>query len=134
MLSYSHTLKIMFLCEICILYLSAASFLYPLFLSDILLSLSVKDRRQYYRTSNSVPLDDIKVWTPTAGQTPNNSHHYCHRHSGTGGSGGEIFQEAGVQRHEHSFQCYQIFGHIATKCTIRAMWHISELFVKQKHL
>lgn len=33
---------------------------------DILLSLSVKDRRQYYRTSNSVPLDDIKVWTPTA--------------------------------------------------------------------
>ncbi|XP_047441467.1 ADP-ribose glycohydrolase MACROD1 isoform X2 [Mugil cephalus] len=33
---------------------------------DFLLSLSVKDRRQYYRTSNSVPLDDIPVWTPTA--------------------------------------------------------------------
>ncbi|XP_051276978.1 ADP-ribose glycohydrolase MACROD1 isoform X3 [Dicentrarchus labrax] len=34
---------------------------------DFLLSLSVKDRRQYYRTSSSVPLDDIPVWTPTAG-------------------------------------------------------------------
>ncbi|XP_070769336.1 ADP-ribose glycohydrolase MACROD1 isoform X2 [Enoplosus armatus] len=34
---------------------------------DFLLSLSVKDRRQYYRTSSSVPLDDIQVWTPTAG-------------------------------------------------------------------
>nr|XP_020446963.1 O-acetyl-ADP-ribose deacetylase MACROD1 isoform X1 [Monopterus albus] len=34
---------------------------------EVLLSLSVKDRRQYYRTSNSVPLDDIPVWTPTAG-------------------------------------------------------------------
>lgn len=41
----------------------------PLSLSDFLLSLSVKDRRQYYRTSSSVPLDDIPVWTPTAGQT-----------------------------------------------------------------
>ncbi|TMS17737.1 O-acetyl-ADP-ribose deacetylase MACROD1 [Larimichthys crocea] len=36
---------------------------------DFLLSLSVKDRRQYYRTSSSVPLDDIPVWTPTAGST-----------------------------------------------------------------
>uniref|UniRef100_A0A3B3W327 Mono-ADP ribosylhydrolase 1 n=1 Tax=Poecilia latipinna TaxID=48699 RepID=A0A3B3W327_9TELE len=36
---------------------------------DFLLSLSVKDRRGYYRTSGSVPLDDIPVWTPTAGQT-----------------------------------------------------------------
>ncbi|XP_068182586.1 ADP-ribose glycohydrolase MACROD1 isoform X2 [Antennarius striatus] len=34
---------------------------------DFLLSLSVKDRRQHYRTSGSVPLDDIPVWTPTAG-------------------------------------------------------------------
>ncbi|XP_014894142.1 ADP-ribose glycohydrolase MACROD1 isoform X4 [Poecilia latipinna] len=34
---------------------------------DFLLSLSVKDRRGYYRTSGSVPLDDIPVWTPTAG-------------------------------------------------------------------
>ncbi|XP_070818692.1 ADP-ribose glycohydrolase MACROD1 isoform X3 [Chaetodon trifascialis] len=34
---------------------------------DFLLSLSVKDRRQYYRTSSSVPLDDIPVWAPTAG-------------------------------------------------------------------
>ncbi|XP_062249567.1 ADP-ribose glycohydrolase MACROD1 isoform X3 [Platichthys flesus] len=34
---------------------------------DILLSLSVKDRRKHYRTSNFVPLDDIPVWTPTAG-------------------------------------------------------------------
>ncbi|GLD70292.1 O-acetyl-ADP-ribose deacetylase MACROD1 isoform X1 [Lates japonicus] len=34
---------------------------------DFLLSLSVKDRRQYYRTSGSVPLNDIPVWTPTAG-------------------------------------------------------------------
>uniref|UniRef100_A0A096LTZ2 Mono-ADP ribosylhydrolase 1 n=1 Tax=Poecilia formosa TaxID=48698 RepID=A0A096LTZ2_POEFO len=33
---------------------------------DFLLSLSVKDRRGYYRTSGSVPLDDIPVWTPTA--------------------------------------------------------------------
>ncbi|XP_053179245.1 ADP-ribose glycohydrolase MACROD1 isoform X2 [Scomber japonicus] len=33
---------------------------------DFLLSLSVKDRRQYYRTPKSVPLDDIEVWTPTA--------------------------------------------------------------------
>ncbi|XP_074504723.1 ADP-ribose glycohydrolase MACROD1 isoform X1 [Sebastes fasciatus] len=34
---------------------------------DSLLSMSVKDRRQHYRTSNSVPLDDVSVWTPTAG-------------------------------------------------------------------
>ncbi|XP_069550570.1 ADP-ribose glycohydrolase MACROD1 isoform X3 [Brachyistius frenatus] len=34
---------------------------------DFLLSLSVKDRRCYYRTSGSVPLDDIPAWTPTAG-------------------------------------------------------------------
>lgn len=34
---------------------------------DFLLSLSVKDRRQYYRTSGSVPLEDIPVWTPAAG-------------------------------------------------------------------
>uniref|UniRef100_A0A3B5KVJ7 Mono-ADP ribosylhydrolase 1 n=1 Tax=Xiphophorus couchianus TaxID=32473 RepID=A0A3B5KVJ7_9TELE len=34
---------------------------------DFLLSLSVKDRRGYYRTSGSVPLGDIPVWTPTAG-------------------------------------------------------------------
>ncbi|XP_035017816.1 ADP-ribose glycohydrolase MACROD1 isoform X1 [Hippoglossus stenolepis] len=34
---------------------------------DVLLSLSVKDRRKHYRTSNFVPLDDIPVWTPTAG-------------------------------------------------------------------
>ncbi|XP_036934057.1 ADP-ribose glycohydrolase MACROD1 isoform X1 [Acanthopagrus latus] len=34
---------------------------------DFLLSLSVKDRRQYYRTSGFVPLDDIPVWTPAAG-------------------------------------------------------------------
>nr|XP_046262412.1 ADP-ribose glycohydrolase MACROD1 isoform X2 [Scatophagus argus] len=34
---------------------------------DFLLSLSVKDRRQYYRPSTFVPLDDIPVWTPTAG-------------------------------------------------------------------
>ncbi|XP_063732406.1 ADP-ribose glycohydrolase MACROD1 isoform X2 [Eleginops maclovinus] len=34
---------------------------------DCLLSLSVKDRRQHYRTSEFVPLDDISVWTPTAG-------------------------------------------------------------------
>ncbi|CAK6964580.1 ADP-ribose glycohydrolase MACROD1 isoform X2 [Scomber scombrus] len=33
---------------------------------DFLLSLSVKDRRQYYRTPKSVPLDNIEVWTPTA--------------------------------------------------------------------
>ncbi|XP_074529984.1 ADP-ribose glycohydrolase MACROD1 [Halichoeres trimaculatus] len=32
---------------------------------EFLLSLSVKDRRQYYRTSSSVPLEDIPVWTPT---------------------------------------------------------------------
>ncbi|KAM4733059.1 ADP-ribose glycohydrolase MACROD1 isoform 2-T2 [Anableps anableps] len=34
---------------------------------DFLLSLSVKDRRGYYRTSGSVSFDDIPVWTPTAG-------------------------------------------------------------------
>ncbi|XP_032384170.1 ADP-ribose glycohydrolase MACROD1 isoform X1 [Etheostoma spectabile] len=34
---------------------------------DFLLSLSVTDRREHYRTSNFVPLDDISVWTPTAG-------------------------------------------------------------------
>lgn len=34
---------------------------------DFLLSLSVKDRRQYHRTSGCVPLDDIPVWTPAAG-------------------------------------------------------------------
>lgn len=36
---------------------------------DFLLSLSVKDRRQYYRTSKSVPLDDIPLWSPTAGSS-----------------------------------------------------------------
>lgn len=36
---------------------------------EFLLSLSVKDRRQYYRTSSSVPLDDIPVWTPAAGDS-----------------------------------------------------------------
>ncbi|KAM4554826.1 ADP-ribose glycohydrolase MACROD1 isoform 1-T1 [Odontesthes bonariensis] len=34
---------------------------------DFLLSLSVKERRRHYRTSGSVPLDDIPLWTPTAG-------------------------------------------------------------------
>ncbi|XP_030000680.1 ADP-ribose glycohydrolase MACROD1 isoform X1 [Sphaeramia orbicularis] len=34
---------------------------------DFLLSLSVKDRCQYYRTSKSVPLDEIPLWSPTAG-------------------------------------------------------------------
>uniref|UniRef100_A0A3Q3VNZ1 Macro domain-containing protein n=1 Tax=Mola mola TaxID=94237 RepID=A0A3Q3VNZ1_MOLML len=34
---------------------------------DFLLSLSVKERRQHYRTSSFVPLNDIPVWTPTAG-------------------------------------------------------------------
>ncbi|XP_034546450.1 ADP-ribose glycohydrolase MACROD1 isoform X2 [Notolabrus celidotus] len=32
-----------------------------------LLSLSVTDRRQYHGTPSSVPLEDIPVWTPTAG-------------------------------------------------------------------
>lgn len=41
---------------------------------DFLLSLSVKDRRQYYRTSNFVPLDDIPVWTPTAGGSEQSPH------------------------------------------------------------
>lgn len=40
---------------------------------DFLLSLSVKDRRQYYRTSNFVTLDDIPVWTPTAGGSEQSS-------------------------------------------------------------
>uniref|UniRef100_A0A8C5DTU0 Mono-ADP ribosylhydrolase 1 n=1 Tax=Gouania willdenowi TaxID=441366 RepID=A0A8C5DTU0_GOUWI len=34
---------------------------------DHLLSLSVKDRRQKYRTPSFVPLEDVEVWTPTAG-------------------------------------------------------------------
>ncbi|KAM8848674.1 ADP-ribose glycohydrolase MACROD1 isoform 1-T1 [Synchiropus picturatus] len=33
---------------------------------EFLLSLSASERRKYYRT-NAVPLDDIPVWTPTAG-------------------------------------------------------------------
>ncbi|XP_034037693.1 ADP-ribose glycohydrolase MACROD1 isoform X2 [Thalassophryne amazonica] len=32
---------------------------------EFLLSLSVKDRREYYRTSSFVPLDDIPMWSPT---------------------------------------------------------------------
>ncbi|KAM6923555.1 ADP-ribose glycohydrolase MACROD1 [Xenentodon cancila] len=36
---------------------------------DFLLTLAVKDKRDYYRTSSSVPLDDIPAWTPTAGGT-----------------------------------------------------------------
>ncbi|KAM7389861.1 hypothetical protein PAMP_023811 [Pampus punctatissimus] len=36
---------------------------------DLLLSLSVKDRRQYYTTYNYVPLEDVEVWTPTAEAT-----------------------------------------------------------------
>ncbi|XP_041653482.1 ADP-ribose glycohydrolase MACROD1 isoform X3 [Cheilinus undulatus] len=36
---------------------------------EFLLSLAVKDRRQYYRTSSSVPLEDIPLWTPAAGGT-----------------------------------------------------------------
>ncbi|XP_069387249.1 ADP-ribose glycohydrolase MACROD1 isoform X3 [Paralichthys olivaceus] len=34
---------------------------------DVLLSLLLKDRRQHYRTRDFVPLDEIPVWTPTAG-------------------------------------------------------------------
>uniref|UniRef100_A0A3B3DSB9 Mono-ADP ribosylhydrolase 1 n=1 Tax=Oryzias melastigma TaxID=30732 RepID=A0A3B3DSB9_ORYME len=34
---------------------------------EFLLSLSVEDRRHYYRTSGSVQLNDIPVWTPTSG-------------------------------------------------------------------
>lgn len=34
---------------------------------DFLLSLSVTDKRPYYRTSNFVTLEDIPVWRPTAG-------------------------------------------------------------------
>uniref|UniRef100_A0A3P9I856 Mono-ADP ribosylhydrolase 1 n=1 Tax=Oryzias latipes TaxID=8090 RepID=A0A3P9I856_ORYLA len=34
---------------------------------DFLLSLSVEDRRHYYKTSGSVQLDDIPVWTPASG-------------------------------------------------------------------
>ncbi|XP_035988342.1 ADP-ribose glycohydrolase MACROD1-like isoform X2 [Fundulus heteroclitus] len=34
---------------------------------DFLLSLSVTDRRGYHRTPGSVSLDDVPVWTPTAG-------------------------------------------------------------------
>ncbi|KAM9375434.1 ADP-ribose glycohydrolase MACROD1 isoform 2-T2 [Pholidichthys leucotaenia] len=34
---------------------------------DFLLSLSVKDRRSYYRTSGFVLLDDVPVWTPAPG-------------------------------------------------------------------
>uniref|UniRef100_A0A8C2XDK1 Mono-ADP ribosylhydrolase 1 n=1 Tax=Cyclopterus lumpus TaxID=8103 RepID=A0A8C2XDK1_CYCLU len=34
---------------------------------DSLLSLSVKDRRQHYKMSNFVSLEDVSVWTPTAG-------------------------------------------------------------------
>ncbi|XP_011608819.1 ADP-ribose glycohydrolase MACROD1 isoform X6 [Takifugu rubripes] len=36
-------------------------------IKEFLLSCSVKDRRQYYRTSGFVPLDDIPAWTPTTG-------------------------------------------------------------------
>ncbi|XP_013861512.1 ADP-ribose glycohydrolase MACROD1 isoform X2 [Austrofundulus limnaeus] len=36
---------------------------------DFLLSLPVEDRRRYYRTSGSVSLDDLPVWTPTAGRS-----------------------------------------------------------------
>ncbi|XP_056238490.1 ADP-ribose glycohydrolase MACROD1 isoform X1 [Seriola aureovittata] len=41
---------------------------------DFLLSLSVKDRRQYYRTSEFVSLDNIPVWTPTAGGSEPNQY------------------------------------------------------------
>lgn len=34
---------------------------------DFLLSLTVEDRRQFYRTASYVPLDDVPVWTPVAG-------------------------------------------------------------------
>ncbi|KAF7657964.1 hypothetical protein LDENG_00019540 [Lucifuga dentata] len=36
---------------------------------EFLLSLPVEDRRKYYRTPNSVPLDDIPLWTPTADES-----------------------------------------------------------------
>lgn len=36
-------------------------------IKEFLLSLSVKDRRQYCNTSGSVPLEDIPVWIPAAG-------------------------------------------------------------------
>ncbi|CAG09765.1 unnamed protein product [Tetraodon nigroviridis] len=29
--------------------------------------IKVEERREYYRTSSFVPLDDVPVWTPTAG-------------------------------------------------------------------
>ncbi|KAM9741518.1 ADP-ribose glycohydrolase MACROD1 isoform 2-T2 [Menidia menidia] len=34
---------------------------------ELLISLPVNERRAYYRTSGSVPLDDIPAWTSTAG-------------------------------------------------------------------
>ncbi|XP_037315927.2 ADP-ribose glycohydrolase MACROD1 isoform X2 [Pungitius pungitius] len=36
-------------------------------IKESLLSLSVIDRRQHYRTSDFVPLKDVSLWTPTAG-------------------------------------------------------------------
>ncbi|XP_008325078.1 ADP-ribose glycohydrolase MACROD1 isoform X1 [Cynoglossus semilaevis] len=34
---------------------------------DGLMSMTVKERRQYYRTSGFVPLEDVPVWTPSTG-------------------------------------------------------------------
>ncbi|XP_029972606.1 ADP-ribose glycohydrolase MACROD1 isoform X2 [Salarias fasciatus] len=41
-------------------------------IKDYLMSLSVSERRPLHRTSGFVPLDDIPVWTPTAGGSGSN--------------------------------------------------------------
>lgn len=77
--------------------------------SDFLLSLSSKDRRQYYRSSKFVQLSEIPVWSPTAGQTPYISQSHCQVQSGQSGSGGETLLDAKTQMHLIELQ---IFNHI----------------------
>lgn len=82
---------------ICFRLLTAFS-LYLTFLSDYLLSLSVEDRRQYYWTTDYKPLDEISVWTPTAGQTLSISHSYHSVHKELSDSSGRVFQESQISK------------------------------------
>ncbi|XP_028271457.1 ADP-ribose glycohydrolase MACROD1 isoform X2 [Parambassis ranga] len=82
---------------------------------DFLLSLSVKERRTYYKTSGPVPLDDIPAWTPTAGQ----AHSIRHTHRTLSGLGGS--EPSRYKRNEKLDQKVSLYTGDITKLEIDAI-------------